>query len=429
MTPSQLGVDSNWVTIENGFYSSSAINNKNQLFSWGYNGNGELGLGNTSSYSSPQRVGQDSNWVLVSMGNQHSVGLKRTCEIPNYRGLSNRDTVIGFKMVELKPLEFKNLNLWNNNVNTPTFKVSKPSKVNIVQVDSNLCVGSDSIYVKFTCISSNYTPLSLQSVIYGCSTVTLKSKNPSFKKFEWSTGDSSSSLSINKNTTIVLLETDSKGCQGVDTVRIEIFPQKANDTIVCNAPISSNLKLNVNKWFKTSDYYFYDKSKNLIENAELKLKNSSTQVWSGYVSAKDYTSFKCKVNGTVYPSIRYPRLISKVTDTIKTIKIELKPAIIDKKYTRYLWSNGDTTFTTFIRNSGNYWFKQSDSVGCNQTDSFAFSRINLTVPTRISGTLGKKVLISVKDVSNSTSHVIWNNQDTGWTMLYTFSKNEDTIFL
>jgi alpha-tubulin suppressor-like RCC1 family protein len=427
MTPTQIGVDSNWVSIENGYYSSSAINNRNQLFTWGNNGNGQLGLGNTTNFSSPQRVGQDSNWVLVSMGYYHSLGLKPTCEIPNYKGISNKDTIVGFKMVELKPLELKRWNLWSNSINAPNLKITKPSKVNILQVDSSLCIGRDSVYVKFTCISPNYTPLSLQSVIYGCSTVSLKSKNPSFKKFEWSTGDSGNSIVINKNTTVILLETDAKGCQGLDTVKVEIFPQMAKDTIVCNAPISSNLKLNVNQWFKTSDYYFYDGNKKLIENAELKLMNSSTKVWSGFVSAKDYTKFKCKVSGTVYPSIRYSRLVSKLTDTIKTIKIELKPDIIDKKYTRYLWSNGDTTFKTFIRNSGNYWFKQSDSVGCNQTDSFAFSRINLLVPTRISGTIGKKVLISVKDVSNLNSHVIWNNRDTGWSIMYAFSKYEDTI--
>ena len=32
------------------------------LWAWGYNNNGQLGLGNTTDYSSPKQVGSLTNW-------------------------------------------------------------------------------------------------------------------------------------------------------------------------------------------------------------------------------------------------------------------------------------------------------------------------------------------------------------------------------
>ena len=38
------------------------------LFSWGNNGTGILGLGNTTNYSSPKQVGSLTNWVFGALG-------------------------------------------------------------------------------------------------------------------------------------------------------------------------------------------------------------------------------------------------------------------------------------------------------------------------------------------------------------------------
>ena len=35
------------------------------LFSWGVNSSGQLGLGNTTNYSSPKQVGSSTNWGAV----------------------------------------------------------------------------------------------------------------------------------------------------------------------------------------------------------------------------------------------------------------------------------------------------------------------------------------------------------------------------
>ena len=47
-----------------------------ELYSWGGNGYGQLGLGNTTNYSSPKQVGALTSWSSLSNGIEHAVSLK-----------------------------------------------------------------------------------------------------------------------------------------------------------------------------------------------------------------------------------------------------------------------------------------------------------------------------------------------------------------
>ena len=46
------------------------------LYSWGNNTSGQLGLGNTTNYSSPKQVGALTNWSSVSCGYAHNLSIK-----------------------------------------------------------------------------------------------------------------------------------------------------------------------------------------------------------------------------------------------------------------------------------------------------------------------------------------------------------------
>jgi hypothetical protein len=46
------------------------------LWSFGYNNNGQLGLGDTADRSSPVQVGSLSSWVQLSCGAYHTTALK-----------------------------------------------------------------------------------------------------------------------------------------------------------------------------------------------------------------------------------------------------------------------------------------------------------------------------------------------------------------
>ena len=66
-----------WLNAVAGAYSSAAIKNDGTLWTWGWTGaGGQLGLGNTTSYSSPKQVGALTNWVSISPGHYRYASIK-----------------------------------------------------------------------------------------------------------------------------------------------------------------------------------------------------------------------------------------------------------------------------------------------------------------------------------------------------------------
>ena len=73
-SPVQIGALTTWasVSVNNSF--SAAIKSDGTLWMWGENARGQLGQGNLTSYSSPVQVGTDTNWAYVSCGGAGAVG-------------------------------------------------------------------------------------------------------------------------------------------------------------------------------------------------------------------------------------------------------------------------------------------------------------------------------------------------------------------
>lgn len=67
-SPKQVGSLTNWGSISARTASSMAIKTDGTLWGWGVNSSGQLGLGNTTNYSSPKQIGSLTNWSKVSLG-------------------------------------------------------------------------------------------------------------------------------------------------------------------------------------------------------------------------------------------------------------------------------------------------------------------------------------------------------------------------
>ena len=72
-TPVQVGSVTNWRTVYCG-YTGAAIKTDGTLWTWGFNGQGQLGLGNTTQVSTPVQVGNLTNWLSVSGGGNQAIG-------------------------------------------------------------------------------------------------------------------------------------------------------------------------------------------------------------------------------------------------------------------------------------------------------------------------------------------------------------------
>ena len=74
--PIQIGTDSDWEAISAGGYYSLALKDTGELYTWGHNEVGQLGLGDNTNRNRPEKVGSDNDWKTVSAGFAHSLALK-----------------------------------------------------------------------------------------------------------------------------------------------------------------------------------------------------------------------------------------------------------------------------------------------------------------------------------------------------------------
>jgi len=71
------GGGTNWKQVSSGDTATAAVKTDGTLWTWGYNGYGELGTGTTTSKSSPvTTAGGGTNWNQVSVGTNISAAIK-----------------------------------------------------------------------------------------------------------------------------------------------------------------------------------------------------------------------------------------------------------------------------------------------------------------------------------------------------------------
>ena len=75
-SPIQVGALTTWLNVSAGQAHSLAAKTDGTLWSWGRGVSGCLGLGNTTNYSSPKQVGALTTWLNVSAGSYFTIALK-----------------------------------------------------------------------------------------------------------------------------------------------------------------------------------------------------------------------------------------------------------------------------------------------------------------------------------------------------------------
>ena len=75
-TPTQLGSDTNWLSVSDGWNHTIALKTDGTLWAWGKNEYGQLGDNTTVNKPTPTQIGTATNWQTIATGINHSLAIK-----------------------------------------------------------------------------------------------------------------------------------------------------------------------------------------------------------------------------------------------------------------------------------------------------------------------------------------------------------------
>ena len=173
-SPIQVGALTTWSKITSGFNDSAfAIKTDGTLWTWGYNSQGELGLGDKISRSSPVQVGALTDWAQVSCGENHTAAVKTGGTLwvwgYNAQGVIGDNTVIS----KSSPVQVGALTTWKT-----------------VFIGTKYIVATKNDGTIWSWGSSQYGQLGLGDIIYRSSPVQIGAsinwQAPAIGSYNWS---------------------------------------------------------------------------------------------------------------------------------------------------------------------------------------------------------------------------------------------------
>jgi alpha-tubulin suppressor-like RCC1 family protein len=112
-SPVQVGSLNNWAHVMPGSGSFSlAIKTDGTLWSWGLNGSGQLGLGDTTNRSSPVQVGSLTDWAYAGVTSAGSFALKTDGTIWAWGTNSSGQLGLGDTTNRSSPVQIGSINTW-----------------------------------------------------------------------------------------------------------------------------------------------------------------------------------------------------------------------------------------------------------------------------------------------------------------------------
>lgn len=114
LVPTQIGIGTTWNSISAGFYASYAIKADGTLWAWGTNNFAELGIGNFNQVTTPTQIGTDTNWQTVISGSGHTIAKKTNGTLWIWGVNTDGALGNGSTTNSSSPVQFSVANVWKD---------------------------------------------------------------------------------------------------------------------------------------------------------------------------------------------------------------------------------------------------------------------------------------------------------------------------
>jgi alpha-tubulin suppressor-like RCC1 family protein len=114
-SPKQVGALNTWSTVVSTHsFFNIALQTNGTLWTWGYNNYGQLGLGNRTYYSSPKQVGALTTWLKIAGGLYHTVAIKTDGTLWTWGNNVNGQLGLGNTTLRNSPNQVGALTNWSS---------------------------------------------------------------------------------------------------------------------------------------------------------------------------------------------------------------------------------------------------------------------------------------------------------------------------
>lgn len=93
--PHQVGTSSHWVKVAAGAQHSLALTHNGELYAWGKNSSGQVGIGPSGNVNVPTLIGTGNHWVDIAAGTEHSIAVNLEGEIFGFGDNSQEQLGVG----------------------------------------------------------------------------------------------------------------------------------------------------------------------------------------------------------------------------------------------------------------------------------------------------------------------------------------------
>ncbi len=260
------------------------------------------------------------------------------------------------------------LAVWNGIDTSFTFTTNEPGPVNVFVVDSNNCVGENSVNITI----AEELDVSIVGITEICSgESTTLTTDPLFPSYLWNTGETTDEISVEEAGIYFVTVDDGQGCFGFDTIEVVVNPLPTGDFDQPDDGICPGESIDLS--FETADD---------IDSFLWNTGDSTNQI--SISESGIYTINLTDINGCrdsfSIDIISFPEPEVEIAGETEFCSGENITLSIEGNFEEIAWSNNESSSDIIISTSGLFSVTITDNNGCIASDSVIIEELELPQP-------------------------------------------------